>query len=335
MGTGKGIKFLLYLLCLMVIGTIGFYLIGGEEWSLLDSLYMTMITLSTVGFTEVHTLSEIGRIWAMLLIIFGVSGFAIMVSQIGAELINFKQYRGRRMLNKIKKMKNHYIICGYGRMGAVIARELHEKHHPFLVIDTSEEKIEKIMELGYKYIQGDATLEETLHAARVEEASGIVVVLDNDQDNLFVTMSARTLNSKAFIISRYANLDTRSKLIRAGANKVVNPYEAGGHKMAELLLNPYLEDTVSIITPKRDLELVIDEIKVSDIDQYDGIMIKDSRIREEYNLVIVGIIEADGQVTLNPDPHKILRDDQIIMVIGAKDNLEKFKANIPEKSYAV
>ncbi len=325
----KGIKFLLYLLVLYVIGTIGFYVIGDEQWSLLDSIYMTLITLSTVGFNEVHPLGEDGRIWAMILIIFGVSGFTIMVSQIGRDIINLKRYRRNKMLKRIRRMRDHYIICGYGRMGAIIAQELHEKRRPFVVIDNNESKIDEIEERGYKYIPGDATSEETLLAARAEDAAGIVIVLDTDQDNLFVTMSARAINPDAFILSRFSKSDTHSKLKRAGANKVVNPYIAGGHKMAELLLSPNIEDTVSITTPKRDLDLVIDEIKLSEIDRYDGIMIKDSRLREEFNLVIVGLIESNGNISLNPDPHTVLKNDQTILVIGSKENMQQFKEVIP------
>jgi len=326
----KGIKFLLYLFTLFVVGTIGFYVIGNEEWNIIDSLYMTLITLSTVGFSEVHPLDENGRIWAMILIIFGVTGFTIMVSQIGLDLVNIKRYRRNKMLKRIKRMKDHYIICGYGRMGAIIAEELAAKRRPFVIVDNNDEKIYDIEEKGYKYIPGDATIEETLIAARAEDAAGIVIVLDTDQDNLFVTMSARAINPDAFILSRCSKADTNSKLRRAGADKVVNPYVAGGHKMAELLLSPNIEDTVSITTPKRDLDLVIDEIRLSEIDRYDGIMIKDSRLREEYNLVIVGLIESNGNITLNPDPHTVLKHDQTILVIGSKENMQLFKEVIPE-----
>lgn len=326
----RSFQFLVFVLILLTIGTIGFYIIGGQEWSLIDSLYMTVITLSSVGFQEVHPLDEYGRIWAMLLIIFGVSGLGFVVSQFGSELLEFSQYRSRKMKKHIQKLRNHYIICGYGRMGAVIALELNEKKIPFVVIDNSESKIENIQEKGFDYIYGDATLEETLVDAGIQSAKGVVVTLKTDQDNLFVTMSVRTLNTDAFLVARCAIDDTAAKLKRAGADKVVNPYVAGGHKMSELLVSPFLEDSVVIRTPQqKNVDLAIDEIDLSKINRYDGVLIKDSGLREEYNLMVVGIVEEDGAVRLNPNPDSVLRHTQTVMLIGEKENLEKLKNSVP------
>ena len=227
---------------------------------------------------------------------FGATGFAILISQLGSYLIEFKQYRNQKMENKIKKMKDHYIICGYGRMGAVIAKELSEKNIPFVIIEINEEKTSLMDNLGYKFIKQDATLDETLINANIGYAKGIVVTLSTDQENLFVTMSARNLNQTAYVVGRCAKQDTGKKLKRAGANKVVNPYITGGHKMAELLLAPYLEDTVSLASPGHNLDIVIDEFKLEDIDRYNGIMIKEAKFREDYNLVIVGLIDENEKI---------------------------------------
>ena len=325
----RSFKFIAYTLVLLTIGTIGFYSIGGEEWSIIDSLYMTLITLSTVGFSEVHPLDESGRIWAMILIIFGVSGFAYVISQFGTELLEFGQYRSRKMKKHIQKLNNHYIICGYGRMGAVIASELTEKNIPFVVIDHSENKIEKIQEKGFNYIFGDATLEETLVESGIKSASGVVVTLNTDQDNLFVTMSVRTLNTDAFLVSRYSLHDTAAKLMRAGANKIVNPYVAGGHKMSELLTSPFIEDSVTIKTPQQNyVDLAIDEIEVAKMLRYDGISIFDSKLREIFNVSVVGIVAENGTVSINPKPDTILRKSHTIMLIGEKSNLEKLKDSV-------
>lgn len=325
----RSFKFILYTIILLTIGTIGFYSIGGEEWSVLDSLYMTLITLSTVGFSEVHPLDESGRVWAMILIIFGISGFAYVLSQFGTELLEFGQYRSRKMKKHIQKLKNHYIICGYGRMGAVIAGELTEKDIPFVVIDNSENKIEKIQEKGFDYIFGDATLEETLLESGIESASGVVVTLNTDQDNLFVTMSVRTLNTDAFLVSRYSIHDTAAKLMRAGANKIVNPYVAGGHKMSELLISPFIEDSVSITTPQQNyVDLAIDEIEIAKMIRYDGVSILDSKLREEFNVSVVSIVTENGTVSINPKPETILRKSQTIMLIGEKENLKKLKDSV-------
>jgi voltage-gated potassium channel len=313
---------------LVGIATIGFYIIGGEEWSLLDSLFMTFITLTTVGFQEVRPLSDAGQIWTIIIIIFGVTSFAYLISQFGSELLELNQYRRRKMLKRVNKLKDHYIICGYGRMGAVIAEEMDEKKQTFVIIEKDPDKIRKIVECGFLYVEGDATLEETLNEAGVQKAKGIVVVLNTDQDNLYVSMSIRTLNNEAFLVSRCSINDTLLKLRRVGVDKIVNPYVAGGHKMSELLLTPQLEDSVSVSTPHTSIDYGIDEIKLSEIDKYDGIMIKDSQLREKYGLLIIGIIEKNGEVLVNPGSDYILNRNQIIMVIGKKENLQEFTSSI-------
>ena len=326
---GKKVKYLLYFGVIVAIGSGGFYTIGGDEWSIIDSIYMTIITLSTVGFGEVYPLSDLGKLWTVIVIIFGVSGFAAIVYELGAELIQMNTYRSRTMRKKISKLKSHYIICGYGRMGAVIAGELYKKGIPFVIVEINESKINKIQDIGYMHIYGDATMDDILIEAGIEGCEGIVVVLENDQDNLFVTMSSRNLNKDAYIISRCALHDTGKKLKRAGANKVVNPYITGGHRMAELLISPYVEDTVSIETPgDMAIDFSLEEIAVERLNELNGKSISESKIRKDYGLLIVGIINGLGEAVLNPGSDYILSKKDKIMVIGSQDNLNIFNKNI-------
>lgn len=328
---GRRLKYLLYFGALVTVGSTGFYFIGGEGWTVIDSIYMTIITLSTVGFGEVHTQSEMGKLWTILVIVFGVSGFAVIVYELGAELIQFNTYRSRTMRKKISKLNEHYIVCGFGRMGAVIAAEFHKKQVPFVIIEMNETKINIIQESGYIHIHGDATLDDILIDAGIKECKGIVVVLDNDQDNLFVTMSARNLNQDAYIISRCAINETGTKLKRAGANKVVNPYITGGHRMAELLISPYVEDTVSIETPgDMSIDFSLEEFAVEHLHELNGKSIAESKIRENYGLLIVGIASETSEAVLNPGSDYILSKEDKIMVIGSQDNLNIFKKNIIE-----
>ena len=311
-------RFFIYFSSVIFIGSLGFYSLG-HDWSVLESVYMTIITLSTVGFGETQPLTDAGKIWAIIVILFGVTGVAYLFTEFSKELFRLDLYRRNKMLKSVKKLHNHYIICGYGRMGAVIARELHEKGRPFVIIDNNPEKIKKIDEKGYFFIEGDATIEETLHEAGVERASGIVVVLNTDQDNLFVCMSIRSMNNDAFLVSRCSVNDNLPKLRRVGVDKVVNPYVAGGHKMSELLLSPQLEDSVTIKSPQQtSIDFGIDEIQLSELDRFDGMMIKDCRLREDYELSIVGIIDAAGNVKINPGSKEVLHMDQTIIVIGKK-----------------
>ncbi len=321
---------ILYFVVLAAVGSIGFYVIGGDQWSWIDSLYMTIITLSTVGYGEVHTLTGAGKIWSILIIIFGVSGIGALIRTLNEEFIQLELFRKNTMMKTISKLKNHYVICGYGRMGAVIAKELQEKNLEFVIIENNEQKVEIIRSKGLFCVNGDATSEETLQDARVDKAVGVAVVLDTDQDNLFVTMSMKTTNPDLFILSRCAKEDNQSKLIRAGANKVVNPYTAGGHRMAEILSKPQVEDSISVVSPKHsDLNLTLDEISLKDLNQYDGVLIKDSNIREEFDVMIVGIIKETGESIINPAPDTILSNKYTILLMGESDKMDRFKAELP------
>ena len=330
MTSNKNVLFFVYFIILFIIGSFGFYLIGGREWSLVDSIYMTVITLSTVGFTEVHPLGDTGRIWAMIIIIFGVIGVGILFSSLRDAFMHLNTFRRIKMMKKINKLQGHFIILGYGRMGEVIAKELSQKGQTFVVVEKDDRKAEKIIENGMYCIHGDATLDETLVAARVDNAGGIAVVLDTDQDNLFVTMSIRTMNSDTFLLSRCIQDHNKSKLLRSGADKVVNPYIAGGHRMAEMLLRPQIEDSVTLSTPTNaSIDLNIDEISLNKLDRYDGIMIKDSRLREDYGLMIIGIIKEKGDNMISPDPHTVLNISDTILIMGSKKSLDNFKETLP------
>ena len=316
---------LLYFIVLISVGSLGFHLIDAKEWGFVDSIYMTIITLSTVGFAEVHELTSLGKMWTILLIIFGVSGFAIFISQLGENLMELREMRRQRVQQILKKLRNHYIIFGYGRMGAIIADELAKKNVKYVVVENDEEKIIALQEKGYQYYRGDANSDETLEAVGVKYARGIVVTLGTEQDNLFVTMSVRTLNPKTFLLTRCSHNDTEYKLKRAGANKVVNPYVAGGHRMTELLIEPNIEDAVSISTPQFDIDLVVEEIIINEVPSLIGISIVDSNIRKKYNLIIIGIKDKKGEFQLNPNMNVKLDKDQTIMLIGGKANMKKFQ----------
>jgi voltage-gated potassium channel len=230
-------------------------------------------------------------------------------------------------------MKNHYIICGYGRMGAVIAKELHEKNHPFVVVELDQEKVDKISALGYQSILGDATIEKTLEEAGIHEAAGIVVCLNNDPDNLFVTLTARSLNHDAFLVSRCSQINNKPKLKQAGADKVVNPYTAGGHRMAELLISPELEDTVSLSLSQGIVDLAIDEVNLTNLNSFHGVKIKNSKFREEFNLIIIGLVNGDGSYEINPDPELQLSADHTLMIMGQKRQLQQFKDKFPSHTH--
>lgn len=320
---------IVYFILLVTTGSVGFYFLGGNKWSIIDSIYMTVITLSTVGYGEVHPLNEATKIWAILLIIFGVTGIGAFIRTISEELIQLGSFRNKKMLKNISNLKEHYIICGYGRMGAIIADELHQKGSIFLIIEKDEKKAGIIRSKGMFCIHGDATSEETLEMARVDKASGVAVVLDTDQDNLFVTMSMKTANPNLFILSRCSREDNESKLIRAGANKVVNPYTAGGHRMAEMLFKPQVEDSISLIPNEhKDLNLTLDEISLKGLNLFHEKSIKQSQIKEKYDILIVGIVDIKGETVINPDSDTILKTSDKLLLMGEVNKMDLFKEEL-------
>ena len=328
----KNKKFLIiiYFISLIIIGSLGYYYIGGSDWTLLDSLYMTIITLASVGYGEVHELDNLGKIWSILLIIFGVTGVGALFRTINEEFIQSQLFWKKKMKKTISKLKNHYVICGYGRMGAVIAKELSDKGKKFVIIDHSEEKIEIIRENGMLCLQGDATSEETLKSAGIDKASGVAVVLDTDQDNLFVTMSIKTVYPDTFLLSRCSRKENQSKLIRAGANKVINPYISGGHRMAEILIKPQVEDSITVVSPKDSkVNLTIDEISLTGVQKYNGVTIKESEIRNKFDVSIVGIMKSNGNSIINPSSDELLNTDQTIILIGEVEKMDRFKEQLP------
>ena len=326
----KKLWIVIYFISLIIVGSLGYYTIGGSDWTILDSLYMTIITLASVGYGEVHVLDNYGKIWSILLIIFGVTGVGALFRTINEEFIQSKRFWKKKMKNKISKLSNHQIICGYGRMGAVIAKELKAKNQKFLIIENNENKVEIIRDNGMLCVQGDATSDETLLSARIDKASGVAVVLDTDQDNLFVTMTIKTKYPDIFLLSRCALEANQTKLYRAGANKVINPYISGGHRMAEILIKPQIEDSISVISPKNSkMNLTIDEISLSGIDKYDGVTIKESGIRDKFDVSVIGIMDDEGKSTINPSSDELLASNQTIILIGEVKKMDKFKNQLP------
>ena len=320
----------IYFVILTAVGSGGFYVIGGEDWSILDSIYMTIITLASVGYGEVHPLNNYGKVWSILVIVFGVTGVGALIRVINEEFLQSQLFWKKNMKKRISKLKNHYVICGYGRMGEAIANELKNKGKLFLIIEKDTEKAEKINQMGLLCLNGDATSEDTFKDANIEFAMGIAVVLDTDRDNLFVTMSIKSIYPNIFLLSRCSKNDNQNKLIRAGANRVINPYTAGGHRMAEILAKPQVEDSISVTSTKHEnLNLAIDEILLSDTPMYNGVSIEESKIRENYDINIVGIIAEDGNTKINPDSSTMLNSSDTVLLIGKEDDLNRFKETLP------
>lgn len=309
------------LLITICIGTAGYMIIEGM--GLFDSFYMTMITISTTGFQEVKELSQPGRLLTIFLIVTGFAGIAYTGGRGVQFLIETQIFRRRRMSKKLESSEQHYIVCGFGRMGIQICEALSSNKIPFVIVEKDAEKVEKILEKGYLFVYGDASSDETLLEAGVKRAKGLVSVIGTDAENVFTTLSARELNPELFIVVRAIDEGTETKLIKAGANRVVKPYELGGSRMVQLLLRPGVIDFIEGIARRQDIDIHLEEILVNEKSSLVGKTLAESPIRQELDILVVAIIRADGEFIYNPrGSYKVYGGDKLI-VIGKSENLPK------------
>ncbi|MGA8263498.1 MAG: potassium channel protein, partial [Ignavibacteriaceae bacterium] len=280
------------LLVVLFIGSFGFMLI--EHWDFLDSLYMTIITITTTGFEEVHPLTHTGRIFTIILLVMGIGSIAYTGGRAAQLLIENQIIRRRRMSKKLEGLKDHYIVCGYGRMGRYICEELASAKVKFIVIDNEPDKIESIVSMNYLYLKGDATSDEVLTTTGVMKARGLVAVLSNDAENVFTTLSAKALNPNLYVVARAVEEETESKLKKAGANRVVKPYEIGGNRMAELLLRPGVIEFIDVVARERSVDLSMEEFEVDEKSELIGKSLAELPIRKDLNIIIVSINKLKG-----------------------------------------
>lgn len=321
----KKFKIVLLILVLVIsFGTLGYTII--EKWSFLDSLYMTLVTLSTVGFGEVYPLSPTGKIFTMILVIFGVAGAGYTISVIGQMIVEgeIRKLLGRRKMEKsLKDLKDHYIVCGYGRVGRRICKEFCIRKVPFVVIEKDPQSLEQIERDGFLFVQGDATEDSVLINAGIEKAKGLVSAVANEADNVFIVLSARQLNSHLFITARADSDPAEKKLLRAGANRVVSPYKIGGLRMALTTLRPNLVDFMKVVTFDKETGLVIEEVEIKPNSPLTQTSLKDSPIRKEFGIMVAGIKKTGKDVFLNPSPETKIEAGDILIVIGEKEELDK------------
>jgi voltage-gated potassium channel len=313
----------LLLLIIVTVGTFGYTLI--EAWPLLDSLYMTVITITTVGFREVRELSPTGRFFTIGLIICSVGIVAYLVRQLAGVIVEgeFRRLMGRRKLEKaINRLRDHYIICGHGRIGSYICKEFGDEGLPFVVIERDEHVIQSMEEKGVTYVRGDATDEKALIDAGVERAKALIAAVASDADNLYITLTARGLNPNLYILSRATEERAERKLISAGANKVVAPYLIGAHRMAMAIIRPAVVELMEIAMKRESLHLQLKEIKVNETANLPGTTLRESGIRSKLDLIVVAIKKEDGSMLFNPAFNtSIVRGDTLI-TLGQKANLD-------------
>jgi len=320
----KVAKGFVILVVILFIGSLGYMSIEG--WGFLDSLYMTVITITTVGFGEVREVTVIGRVFTIFIIFFGIGIIAYILGMVAQAMVELqvRSIFGRRKLGlKIRSIKNHYIICGFGRIGKIITRELKANDMPMVVIDNDPEEKEIFEAEDIPYLVDDATSEEVLLEAGVERARGLVSVVASDADNLFITITARGLNPKLFILARADEEHTEKKLLRAGANKVVMPYLIGGYKMAQTIIKPAVTDFIDFAVDNREMGLEMEELVVSEKSRLNGATLVDSGIRKEMDVIIVAIRTKEGEMRFNPSSQTRIEAGDTLISLGKSHDLEK------------
>jgi voltage-gated potassium channel len=301
------------------LGTLGYIKI--ENMSPLDALYMAIITISTVGFKEVHPLSDTGKIFTILYIITGIAFVSYTLFTVG-ELL-FETTFSNLLLKRRKeiKMEGHHIICGFGRIGSIVAKELHGKNEKFVVIEKDPEKIRILQEKGFPYIEGDATEEETLLMANIKKAKGIACTLTEDADNLYVVLTARELNPNIVIVSRAENESSVKKLIKAGANKVITPYEEGAIKIAEYLTKREIVEIVDFIINAEPVQYAIKQLVLDKHHPLVNKTLREAGLRQKHGLLVIGIRRGEKTI-FNPSPDEVLRENDVLVVIGEAEKLK-------------
>lgn len=321
----KRLKIAFFLLfCTILFGTAGYYLVEGM--TLFESFYMTMITISTVGFMEVKPLSVYGRIITIIIIITGVSIGAYTIGMILKMFVEgeiSKTFGRRKMEKQISELRDHYIICGYGRIGSLICRELFAHDIGFVVIDNDLLAIERMEKEKILYLDLDATSDEALMSAGIMNAKGIVTAVKSDADNVFITLTAKGLRPDIFVLARASDEKSVVKLKRAGATKVVSPYLIGGKRMSEVLIRPTVVDFLDITMMDRGLGLVMEEVTVKEGSGLVGKNLIESNLRKDYGFIIVAIKKHKGEMIFNPMPEERLDSNDVIVVLGKKSELEK------------
>jgi voltage-gated potassium channel len=314
-------------LAAIVIGTTGYWALD-PDWRLIDAVYMTVITLTTVGFREVQPLSDAARVWTMIL---SLAGVGLIFGSVGivAEYLVVEATSGRReakrMTDAVNKLSGHYILCGYGRVGLTVARELVHAGRKVVVIDILPESLARARREGFLEVEGDATEEATLRAAGIERATGLITTIDSDAHNVYVILSARALNPKLFVVARANTEDSEARLMQAGASRVVSPYTMAGHRLAELATRPRVVDFIDAALSHGELAFSMEEVEVVAGDPtLDGATVGSLRDTGVFTLAIV---TGEKSYEANPPADRILRVGETLVVSGSVPRLRELRGH--------
>ncbi len=317
---------LILLLAILAFGTAGYMAFEGA--SFLDSLYMTVITITTVGYGEVVPLHAPGKVFTMILILIGAGFVLYLFSEITEAMVEggLKRIFGRgSMEKKVAGLKNHFIVCGFGRIGRVICQILKENNRSFVVIEKDPVEIQKIDDLGYLALDGEASADEVLLKAGIMTAKGLIAVVTSDADNVYISLTARGLNPNLFIMARSSgDAGAETKLLRAGASKVISPYYIGACRMAQQVVRPTVIDFIDLAvnTTTHELGLRLEELAVSGKAKIANMPLQNTGIRQRYDLIVVAIKRDNGEMLFNPNPQSMVLPGDIMVVLGEQQHIK-------------
>ena len=315
----------------LAIGTAGFVIIDHYPW--FDALYMTLITISTVGYGETHPLSPGGRVFNSFLIIFGVTIMLLAVGAMTQAIIELElnQYFGKRRTKKmIDLLHDHYIVCGFGRVGRGAAAELKRAGMLFLVVDNNEERVEWAMKMGMLAVLADATDDETLREAGVLRAKGLIATLQSDADNLFVILSAKALNPTLLISARIASEQSEKKMRLAGADHVFAPYDMTGNRMAQVMIRPHVSQFIDFTTKGMGLDVGIEQVRIPGSSEFVSKTIQQLQIRRDLGVIILAIRKSDGQMLFNPPAEAQIQAGDFLIAMGESAHLHQLERMFAE-----
>jgi len=314
------------LLAVLAGGTMGYVLVEG--WGVWDGFFMTLITVTTVGYREVHPLSRAGEVLTSVVILAGVGTVFYTATLLVAAVVEggvFARLDRRRRNRMLDELRDHFIVCGYGRIGAVIVEEFQRQGVPFVVTELAPDRVQAVMALGGMAVEADASHEDVLIRLGVERARGLIAAVGTDAQNVYIVLTARVLRPDLYIIARAETEDAGRKLLKAGANRVLSPYRIGARELAQTALRPAVVDFFELATRSGSLELAIEQVAIEDGSALAGRTINEANVRQRFGVIVVGIQRRGGRMEFNPPAEASMEAGDQLVVLGPVDGLHELE----------